>query len=253
MVRHQATAAGTARLQQSLEKAEAEAGSTAEKLEARLAELGFDEGDLDARIGGFEWALARADERLRTRDTARPLVQVEAELADMEARVRRESRPEWDAKVSPADAEEPDQSELQSRRDDALAAFTAASRLVPDVQRLSDRRSALERRVAVLEGGLEGNAAIGRVTAREIEPQLQARLAAARRPGSHDETVPLLVDEALLRLSSEVKWGLLDMIERCSNQVQMIYLTDDPEVVTWARRRVGADALSLLEPMSESV
>jgi hypothetical protein len=33
----------------------------------------------------------------------------------------------------------------------------------------------------------------------------------------------------------------------------MIYLTDDPEVVTWARRRVGADALSLLEPTAETV
>ena len=32
----------------------------------------------------------------------------------------------------------------------------------------------------------------------------------------------------------------------------MIYLTDDPDVVTWARRRVGVDALSLLEPTSES-
>ena len=253
LVRHQAASGATARLQHTLERAEATHAELSDKLEARLAELGFDEGDLDARLGGFDWALARAEERLRTRDHARPLAQVEAELADMEARVRREARPEWDAKVSPADAEEPDVEELERLRDQAVAAWTAASRLVPDVQRLTDRRSALERRVAVLEGGLDEMATATRVSAREIEPQLQARLAAARRPGSHDETIPLLVDEALLRLRSEVKWGLLDMIERCSAQVQMIYLTDDPEVVTWARRRVGADALSLLEPVAEGV
>jgi hypothetical protein len=253
MVRHQAEAATTARLQQAMEKAEAEATAIGEKLDARLAELGFDEGDLSARIGGFDWAITRAEERLRTREVARPLAEVEAELARLEARVRHESRPEWDAKVSPADAEEPDLTELESRRDEARAAYASASRLVPDVQRVSDRKSALERRVAVLEAGLDESGAITRVTAREIEPQLQARLAAARRPGSHDETIPLLVDEALMRLRSEVKWALLDMIERCSNQVQMIYLTDDPEVVQWARRRVGVDALSLLEPTAETV
>lgn len=253
LVRHQAAAGATARLQQTLERAEDEHAELSEKLEARLAELGFDEGDLDARVGGFDWALARAEEQLRTRHSARPLVEVEAELTQLETRVRREARPEWDAKVSPADAEEPDLDELRRRRDDAMAAWTAATRLVPDVQRVTDRRSALERRVAVLEGDLDETANATRVSAREIEPQLQARLAAARRPGSHDETIPLLVDDALLRLPSEVKWGLLDMIERCSAQVQMIYMTDDPEVVTWARRRVGADALSLLEPVSETV
>jgi hypothetical protein len=253
MVRHQADAGAVARLQHALEKAEVDESTASCKLEARLAELGFDEGDVEARNGGFDWALARAEERLRTRDSARPLPEVEAELAELETQVRREARPEWDAKVSPADAEEPDLAQLEQRRDDALATWTAASRLVPDVQRVIDRRSALERRVAVLEAGLDGAGAVTRVTAREVEPQLQARLAAARRPGSHDETVPLLVDEALLRLRSEVKWSLLDMIERCSNQVQMIYLTDDPEVVNWARRRVGGDALSLLEPVAETV
>ena len=253
MVRHQAGAGATARLQQAMEKAEADATAIGEKLEARLAELGFDEGDLSARIGGFDWALARAEERLRTRAVARPLAEVEAELTQLEARVRHEARPEWDAKVSPADAEEPDFVELEARRDDARSAYNAASRLVPDVQRVADRRSALERRVAVLEAGLDSTGAITRVTAREIEPQLQARLAAARRPGSHDETIPLFVDEALSRLRAEVKWAILDMIERCANQVQMIYLTDDPDVVTWARRRVGVDALSLLEPTAEPV
>lgn len=251
MVRHQAASAATARLQVALEKAEKEAEALGEKLDARLAELGFDEGDLEARIGGFDWALARAEERLRTRDHARPLAEVDAELAQLEARVRREARPEWDSKVSPADAEEPDDTELQRRRDDALAAYNSASRLVPDVQRILDRRAAVERRVAVLEGELDEGVATRRVSARELEPQLQARLAAARRPGSHDETIPLLLDEALLRCASEVKWGVLDMIERCSAQVQMVYLTDDPEVVTWARRRVGVDALSLLEPVAE--
>ena len=47
------------------------------------------------------------------------LAEVEVELAELEARARHEARPEWDAKVSPADAEEPDFAELEARRDDA--------------------------------------------------------------------------------------------------------------------------------------
>jgi tetratricopeptide (TPR) repeat protein len=253
MVRHQAADAVTARLQRSLEAAEDEEGGIRQKLDARLAELGFDDGDVEARLGGFEWALSIAQERLQTRDHARPLAEVEADLARLEAEVRRESRPEWDASVGPADAEEPDAIALQARRDETHAAWTAAARLVPDVRRITDRHSAVERRVAVLEAGLEGAGVTGRVTTREVEPQLQARLAAVRRPGSHDETIPLLVDEALLRLDSEVKWSMLDMLERCAAQVQMVYLTDDPEVITWARRRVGADALSLLESSADVV
>ena len=255
MVRHEAAAAATARLQHELEDAELTEAVAREKLDGRLSELGFDESDLDARIGGFEWALSTAEERLRARQVARPLEEVQAELDQLEARARRESRPEWGSTVTPADAEEPDPGELEGRRDEAQAAWRAAERLVPDVKHINDRRSALERRVTVLEAELDGGAGGARVTAREVEPQLQARLAATRRAGGggHDEIVPLFLDDALLRLGSEVKWSALDMLERCSAQVQLIYLTDDPEVVTWARRRVGADALSLLEPASERV
>jgi hypothetical protein len=255
MVRREATAAATARLQHTLEQAERDEEVARQKIDARLAELGFDEGDLDARIGGYEWALSTAEERLNTRKSARPLDEVETELAALEDRARRESRPEWGAGLTPADAEEPDPAELERRRDEALASWNAAQRLVPDLQRINDRRNAVERRVAVLDAGVDGADISARVTAREVEPQLQARLAAARRAGgtTHDETVPLFVNDALLRLGSEAKWGVLDMLERCSSQVQLIYLTDDPEVVTWARRRVGADALSLLEPVGESV
>jgi hypothetical protein len=254
MVRHQAAAAATARLQHALEEAEHDEETARVKLDSHLAELGFDEGDLEARIGGFEWALSTAEDRLSARKGARPLAEVEAQLAELEARARRESRPEWGTTVTPADAEEPDPVELERRRDEALAAYNAAARLVPDVQRISDRKNAVERRVAVLESDGNGGTGVNRVTAREVEPQFQARLAAARRAaGTHDETVPLIVDDALLRLGSEAKWGVLDMLERCAAQVQLVYLTDDAEVVTWARRRVGADALSLLEPAAEPV
>ena len=254
LVREKASVATTARLQQALEEAEREEETLGQKLDARLAELGFDEGDLEARVGGFEWALSTAEERVRTRAGARPLHVVQDELRRLETQARREGRPEWATTVTPADAEEPDPVELERRRSELASGYATAQRIVPDVQRLTDRRNAMERRVSVLESnlGITSNGA-ARATAAEVEPTLQARLAQLRRPGSHDETLPLVLDEAFSRLGAEAKWSMLDMIDRIGAQAQVVYLTDDPEVITWARRRVGAGSLSLLEPVAEAV
>ena len=254
IIREKAAAAVTAKLQRAVEDAERDAEMLGEKLDVRLAELGFDEGDLEARVGGFEWALSTAEERLRTRASARPLQVVREELAGLEAQARREGRPEWASSVTPADADAPDPDELERRRAELASAYSSAQRLVPDVQKLSDRRNAMERRVAVLEStlGITSSGAT-RATAAEVEPTLQARLASVRRAGAHDETLPLIMDEAFGRLGSEAKWTLLDMVDRVAAQVQIVYLTDDPDVITWARRRVGAGTLSLLEPVAETI
>ena len=254
LIRDKAATAITAQLQRGVEEAERDAEALAQKLDVRLAELGFDEGDLEARLGGFEWALSTAEERLRTRAGARPLDVVREELARLEAQARREGRPEWASTVTPADANEPDPDELERRRAELASAYSASERLVPDVQKLSDRRKAMERRVTVLESSLGiTTSGVARATAAEVEPTLQARLAAVRRPGTHDETLPLLMDESFGRLDSEAKWTLLDMVDRVAAQVQIVYLTDDPDVITWARRRVGGGTLSLLEPIAETV
>lgn len=253
LVRHQAGVSGTARLQVALEAAELEEEQLREKLEARLAELGFDNGDVAARLGGFDWALGAASERTRARAGARPAEIVLADLARLEELARTEARPEWGAHVTRADAEEPDVEALEQRRAELAEAYRIADREEPDVERLTDRRNAVERRVAVLEAELSATSNAAPIEAADIEPHLLARLAQVRRPGTHDETLFLVLDEPFLRVQGERKWTVLDLVERLSDQVQMLYLTDDPDVVTWARRRVGAGSLTLMEPVAESV
>ena len=44
---------------------------------------------------------------------------------------------------------------------------------------------------------------------------------------------------------------MLDLVERLAEKTQMIYLTDDVDVVVWARRRSATGVLALLEPVAE--
>ena len=61
----------------------------------------------------------------------------------------------------------------------------------------------------------------------------------------------MLLDEPFLRLRGESKWAMLDLVERLAEKTQMIYLTDDVDVVVWARRRSALGVLALLEPVAD--
>lgn len=239
-----------ARLQVELEEAELAEEQVSEKLMARLAELGFDEGDVGSRVGGFDWALGAAQERARARSAARPPAVVAAELARLEDLARTENRAEWGSSVTKDDAEGPDEDALQRERAQVAASYAAACRELPELDVLVDRRNALERRVRVLEAE-SGDSAGPVVEAGDLEPQLLARLAGARRPGTADETLFLVLDEPFAKVRGEGKWAALDMVERLGSQVQMLYLSDDPDVVAWARRRVAVGAVTLMEPVAE--
>jgi uncharacterized protein YhaN len=62
------------------------------------------------------------------------------------------------------------------------------------------------------------------------------------------ELLPLLLDDPFSRLKGESKWEVLDALDRLGERAQLLYLTDDPDVVLWARRRAGDGSLRLLEP-----
>jgi uncharacterized protein YhaN len=47
-------------------------------------------------------------------------------------------------------------------------------------------------------------------------------------------SVPLLLDDALSDVTPEVRREVLGKLERTADSVQVIYLTDDPDVVSWA-------------------
>src|SRR5207302_7228429 len=143
-------------LQRQLEKAEAEEAAVRDELETVLDQAGVEGGDVAARVAALEGAVANARRRDQARTQVRSREEIEAELSRLEALVRRERRPEWGATVEPDDSEEPDVTDLQRRRAIAAQAYETAIDLVPDVEHLSDRKAAVERRVHVLESSAGG-------------------------------------------------------------------------------------------------
>lgn len=247
-VRHQVGLATTARLQRALEDAEAEETQLRAEVSARLGALGFDGDRLAESIAALTEALSVAAQREDARSRVRSADEVDADLARLEERARREHRREWGSDVSARDGEEPDVQTLQRKRESTAVALEAAGSLLPDVEHLKDRRGALSRRVAVLQREHADTAdPTLMVQTSDVEHLLTARIIEARNAGRRGESLPVLLDDPFVALQGERKWEVLDLVERLSQKVQVVYLTDDPDVVLWARRRVNAGSVALLE------
>ena len=241
-----------ARTQLRLEQAEDVAQSLADELDAVLRRLGFTDGTLDARAGAVDWAVDRAFEREQARSNARPLETIEQDLVRLQAEAARLRRPEW-ASVLPSEAQGPDEEELLERATKLRAQINADGDVVIDLERLADRHSAMERRVAALEaehGTGSSESAIAELA--DVHQYLLAHLTRAGHAGPFDESVPVILDEAFVRIAAERKWELLDMLRRLAEKTQLIYLSDDPFVGAWARRRAAAGLVTLLEPVEAS-
>ncbi|MBV8079160.1 MAG: hypothetical protein JO186_02150, partial [Actinobacteria bacterium] len=161
MVRQQAELAATAHLQRQLEKAEAEEAEVRDEIESVLDQAGIEGADMASRVAAMEEAFANARRRDQARTHARSREEIEAERGRLEALVRREHRPEWGATVVADESEEPDVGDLQRRRTVAAQAYDTAIVLVPDVEHLADRKSAVERRVHVLESTADSTGGTG--------------------------------------------------------------------------------------------
>jgi hypothetical protein len=248
LVQQQVALGHVARAQDELEEAEAIEQKLGNRLDDLLLQLGFRDGNLESRAGALEWAVERAGEREEARRRARPREAIEESLTRLQDEARRLRRPEW-ASVQPSEAAGPDVEELKKRRAELKQAIAADATEVIDLERLSDRHSAMERRVASLEAHLDpgrGEATVGQLA--EVQQHLLTHLTKAAHVGPYDESVPVLLDEPFLRVPAERKWELLDMLRRLGDKTQMIYLTDDPFVGAWARRRASAGLITLLEP-----
>ena len=240
-----------ARDQELLEEAESDEEKLANRLDDLLHQLGFRDGTLDARAGALDWAVERASERQDARTRARPRPEIEDDLSRLQNEARRLRRPEW-ATVQPSDANGPDIDELVTRQVELRSELEAESdhEVVVDVERLVDRHSAMERRVASLEAQLDNDrpgTTIAQVA--DVQQYLLAHLTRAGHCGPQDESVPVVLDEPFLRIAADRKWELLDMLRRLGETTQLIYLTDDPYVGAWARRRASAGLITLLEPI----
>ncbi|HEY2812756.1 MAG TPA: hypothetical protein VGJ03_04750 [Acidimicrobiales bacterium] len=237
-----------AREQEELEDAEAVEQKLANRIDDLLHQLGFRDGTLDARVGALEWAVDRATEREAARTRARSRQQIEDDLVQLQNEARRLRRPEW-ASVQPSEADGPDLDELVSRKAE-LDRTLDGVKLGDDLERLADRHSAMERRVAALEAQHDPTheqTTISQLA--DVQQYLLAHLTKAAHAGPSDESVPVLLDEPFLRIAAERKWELLDMLRRLGEKTQLVYLTDDPFVGAWARRRASAGLIRLLEPV----
>ncbi|MFZ6005181.1 MAG: hypothetical protein ACOYXM_14745 [Actinomycetota bacterium] len=250
-VQRQCEIGAAARAHIELDDARVDEQKASSRLEDLLLQLGFDAGPLDARVGALEWAVTRAAEREDARANARPIDELEAELRQLEAAADALRRPEW-ATVTAADAETPDIPELEARRAHLMSQLTEAHAEV-DVERLADRKAAVERRVAALEARYGAHDAAGDPEAiAELQKNLLGRLTAASSAGPDGDPVPVLLDEVLLRVPADRKWDLLDVLHRHAEQHQLVYLSDDAFVAAWARQRALDGAITLLETVPEA-
>ncbi len=262
LVRHQAGLSSQARLQAALEKSEREEAATRADLENALASAGFapqggsrngaggpDDADVERRLHAFEQARAEAEDRDKARAEARPIRQVEADLTKLEALVAAQHVPEWDEDDSDPFALEVDGEALLRRRTAAIAEYEAAARTMPDIGQMADRREALERRMSVLASSVLDDLTLD---VAELQQVLLGRLAAARRVGPYGESVTVVFDEPFERIHGDRKWSILDALEKLSASVQLVYLTDDVDVLVWARGRGAKGAVSLLEVSADS-
>jgi hypothetical protein len=262
-VRHQASMSTLARLQSALEEAEHREAEARAELEGRLDGLGFtgatapgarvvpaDDAELDRRLDLFDQTRTGAEGRERARAAARPAHEVEADLVRLDREVASAGRPEWGDTVDLTESAPEDVGALRARRRQAAAEYEVAHRQLPDIERLTDRRDAIQRRVAVL-AGTAGPA--GGPGGADLEDVLLGRLAATRRVGPSAESLPVVLDDPFETVRGDRKWAVLDAVERLAASTQLIYLTNDVDVLVWARRRSSSDGISLLEPSPEAV
>lgn len=82
----------------------------------------------------------------------------------------------------------------------------------------------------------------------ELIESLLARLAKARTLGTDGESFPLLLDEPFGPLDPQVRPALLEVLVGQAGSPQIILLTNEEDVVAWARLEALTGALNLVGP-----
>jgi hypothetical protein len=80
---------------------------------------------------------------------------------------------------------------------------------------------------------------------------LVGRLAELRRLGGGAESCPLILDDPFADLDRQSKPALLELVSHASGSPQLVYLTDDEDVASWARLEALTGALAIIEPAVE--
>jgi hypothetical protein len=80
---------------------------------------------------------------------------------------------------------------------------------------------------------------------------LVSRLAELRHLGRGRESYPLVLDDPFADLDRSAKPALLELLSHTSGSPQLVYLTEDEDVASWARLEALTGALSVVEPAVE--
>lgn len=105
------------------------------------------------------------------------------------------------------------------------------------LQRGSNTQNGTRESFEPVEGGLAANLAHALVT----------HLSEVRKLGPEGESLPLLLDDPFLNLDASVKPGLLELLSRSAGSPQVILLTNDADVLTWARVEALTGEIGILE------
>lgn len=201
-----------ARLQADLETAreiELVAIEAAASADAEMSEAEAEESRLKDRINALPGEIdAITQEIQEAQDALARLSAAEPDLATLDAEIE----------------------VAEGLRAEALANLNQVDRNLADVE-MEGRAAALEieRLQDVVAAQGVGSASV----AEELEWYLLARLA-AQRSVSVAGSMPLLLDHALRGLSAEDVGHLLGRLERMAEAVQIIVLSEDPVVASWA-------------------
>lgn len=88
--------------------------------------------------------------------------------------------------------------------------------------------------------------------ASDLAHALLTRLARARTLGDLGETFPLVVDEPFAGLDPGLKAPLLELLARSAGSPQVILLTAEEDVASWARLEALTGTLAVLEPTPDA-
>ena len=79
---------------------------------------------------------------------------------------------------------------------------------------------------------------------------LNTRLAAVRAVGVRHQTLPLILDDTFAGIDPALKAPLLELLGRATVGQQVLFLTNDDNVTSWARLEAITGSLSLIEPVA---
>jgi hypothetical protein len=82
---------------------------------------------------------------------------------------------------------------------------------------------------------------------------LNTRLAAVRSIGPRHQTLPLILDDTLTGIDPALKPPLLELLSKATVSQQVLFLTNDEDVTSWARLEAIAGNLTLIEPVAGPV